>query len=1023
MYAQDHESGQLTNPGEYNDVTIEYSNKKIDFYAIDLVGSDSGTDPSKITINGDINIDVESHQSQGISLTDGKTGGAILTANGNTNVKVKGDYMAYGIVSGVKYGHTISPDGSTNKGKIELLGKENTINVYGGARAYGLIAGSAMGNSSGPEIAGDIYLGSVGSINTINVSGGDKSPIANGEYEYKFAGILAYADGIESNRAKVTVKGNTSINLDVSGWDWTDSDQLFNKTRVGVYAAKRSDILFSNADSLDILLNGNYHQYYQVGLFAGAYDAQNKITGDNSSKITVNTTNTTITSSNAGRFYGVASYGGSTIDLNTNLNLVVNDDDYCYEWVLGLEAGRQFDNMLAVDKKGGNINLTGSYSIKMPDWAVLSDMHWVAINVDSSGTEPGYTSQISVNGENATSKIHGLITAIHGGIANLNIDGKDSFIKGHIDERYKKDNGSWGNIDNNGTINLTLSNGATWYNLDYGSTDVIDRDTGKVTLNFGDGISALNSLTMNNGNLDMSSMPIDQNGSTWQRSAFQKVWMKNLSGTGNFIMDMDLANEIDDQADKDYYKEKTDQIKIDEKAEGTYKTTINFVNSGDIDPNKFYSQNWIISQADGTMTVNGNNGDDSSFTGDGMVSMWAIRFVKDGEDKLDNNDYRAGLTNKGEGKGNWYLVRTDDLTPEPKPDPEKPNPEQPDPENPAKPDPKPNPNPQLPPEIETNINIGTSASQALAYFSDLDDLRWRLGEVRYGAQSGIWAKAFTKQDRVSGSNRHGFKQDYSGINVGYDRFATVNEDYGWLVGGALRYGHADQEGFASTGSGTGDLDEYSAKLYATYMHKGGSYADFVLQAGHYEQDLSGLSNTGRSKSTASYDTFGAGASIEVGHMFTFNNGEDDRPWFNHWFVEPQAQLAYFYADGANYTTSTGLKVKQGDADFLTGRLGVVIGKKFNYGDNNELDKRYFQVALIGGIKHEFLGDQDIKYTGIDGISKTLFADDIDGTRFYYGVNADFEVSQNVRLYAQIDREEGDHYTQDYDISFGIKAAF
>ena len=397
----------------------------------------------------------------------------------------------------------------------------------------------------------------------------------------------------------------------------------------------------------------------------------------------------------------------------------------------------------------------------------------------------------------------------------------------------------------------------------------------------------------------------------------------------------------------------------------------------------------------------------------GGVSQWQALFLE-GESTTPSDD--AEWKETGIGEGDWYLVRNDsDVT-----DPD--TPEEPDNPNPDD-KPTPNPDPVLPPEVDTNLNIGTSASQALAYFADLDDLRERIGEVRYGAQSGVWAKAFTKQDRMTGSSRHGFKQEGYGINVGYDTFASVDEDGAWLVGGALRYGHADQEGYASTGRDSGDLDEYSAKLYATYMHKGGSYADFVVQAGHYEQELDGLDNTGKGTSHADYDTFGTGVSVEVGHMFTLNNGEDDRPWFNHWFIEPQAQLAYFFADGADYTTSTGLKVSQDNADFLTGRLGVVIGKKFNYGSNDELDKRYFQIALIGGIKHEFLGDQSIKYTGVDGVSRSFDADDIDGTRAYYGVNLDWQLSDDLRIYAQFDREEGEHYEKDYDVSAGIKYSF
>ena len=404
------------------------------------------------------------------------------------------------------------------------------------------------------------------------------------------------------------------------------------------------------------------------------------------------------------------------------------------------------------------------------------------------------------------------------------------------------------------------------------------------------------------------------------------------------------------------------------------------------------------------MTLTGPNGQDT-FTGRGMVSMWQVRFVPTGEeDKLDNDRESLDNTSAGKpnnGEGHWYLVRHDqEIT---------------DPDQPVDPD--------TPPEIHDNITVANSASMALAYDADLEDLRTRLGEVRYGAQDGLWAKAFAKQNRLSGSGLPGFKQEIYGLNLGLDHLVKADEESAWLFGGAFRYSDADQKGLG-VGYTTGKLQEYSGKLYATWMHDKGSYADFVLQAGRYEQKLDGFDNTGMDKSKADYGTWGFGASVEVGHMFSFGENVDDRQWFNHWFLEPQLQLSYFRAKGADYTTSTGLKVDQGDADYLTGRAGVVLGKKFNYGSINDLDKRYFQIALIGGAKHEFIGgDQDITYTGVDGDSLKVSARDIDGTRFYYGVNADWQLARDWRLYAKFEREKGNDFSEDYDVSVGFKYAF
>ena len=544
--------------------------------------------------------------------------------------------------------------------------------------------------------------------------------------------------------------------------------------------------------------------------------------------------------------------------------------------------------------------------------------------------------------------------------------------------------------DNTGAINMVFDKASVW----------------KLSAD-----SELSYLKMTNSTVDFSSwkptvVALDSGSGEVYRSLKTASW----AGNNNTLkMKIDLEKE-------NIQNVFADQFIITADATGSHIVDINIIGR-ELVPEKLHSINWLISQGEGSnMTIINRDGG-NTFSGRGMVTVWNLGFVEDGNEALletEEGRQQISTQTNGSGKGKWYLVKSEHSKPDPDPSP----------------DPSPNPNPPtppvtppLPPEVNDNITIGTSSGQAEAYQADMEDLRKRTGEIRYGAQDGGWVSVFGKKDSVKVSGTAGFKQEIYGLNIGVDRLVHADEDSAWLFGGAFRYSDADQKGLGS-GYTTGTLQEYSGKLYATWMHDKGSYADFVLQAGRYEQELEGFDNTGMDKSKADYGTWGFGASVEVGHMFSFDGGVDDRRWFNHWFVEPQLQLSYFLAKGADYTTSTGLKVDQGNADFLTGRAGFVLGKKFNYGTIDDLDRRYFQVALLGGVKHEFLGgDQTISYTGVEGAKASVRAGDIDGTRFYYGVNCDWQVTENLRLYAQASREEGDRYTKDYDISIGGKLLF
>ena len=207
----------------------------------------------------------------------------------------------------------------------------------------------------------------------------------------------------------------------------------------------------------------------------------------------------------------------------------------------------------------------------------------------------------------------------------------------------------------------------------------------------------------------------------------------------------------------------TDQLIITDKAEGAHQATIAMSGNADLD----HSADWLIQQGGQASSMSFTNPKGKNeFSGRGMVTVWGLGFVPEGDENLLETEEglkQIAANTTGTGVGNWYLIKQEYF----EPDPGQPKPDQP-----------------LPDEIVENLSIGTSATQALAYQADLDDLRTRLGEVRYGAQDGAWVKAFTKKEKIG--NGSALEQDVNGINVGLDTLVAAQEGSAWLVGGAFR---------------------------------------------------------------------------------------------------------------------------------------------------------------------------------------------------------------------------------------------
>lgn len=444
-----------------------------------------------------------------------------------------------------------------------------------------------------------------------------------------------------------------------------------------------------------------------------------------------------------------------------------------------------------------------------------------------------------------------------------------------------------------------------------------------------------------------------------------KLKIGTLSGSGHFYLRTDMEKDI------------SDSVHVTDGLSGNHAL---HVQASGAEPVKTQTASYLA------------RAEQQVGAGAGAFSLKGGRNVN-GQEMIDIGLYNYTLKTSERNNGReWYLARVG------LPDPEAPS-------NPGGGD------MPLSPTGEAEAALSGLAGHYALWYGQQTDLRKRLDEIRYGAQTGLWARGFADRARLDGFAGTSFTQNTYGGSIGYDKLVSGDETYMWMLGMQLRGARADQHVNGHWG-GHGDLTSIGGGLYSTWAHTDGWYVDAVGTIDWYTHKIRATMLDG----TRVHDdrsSYGLGASLEAGRKFDFGYSNDNR---DYWFVEPQLQLSYFWIKGGDFTASNGMKIDQEDMDSLTGRAGVVLGKKFSLGSDPN-DSRYVQPYIKAGVNHEFLGEQVVH------INNTRMDSDLAGTRVYYGAGIDWQATDSLRVYAQVEREHGEHFTREINVSAGLKWEF
>lgn len=288
----------------------------------------------------------------------------------------------------------------------------------------------------------------------------------------------------------------------------------------------------------------------------------------------------------------------------------------------------------------------------------------------------------------------------------------------------------------------------------------------------------------------------------------------------------------------------------------------------------------------------------------------------------------------------------------------------------------------------------------LAWRSGMTDMMQRMGDIRMGASDGIWARTYGGKAKYDKDHAY-TSNSFWGAQVGADHVLAS----GWHIGAAFDYNDGDA---SYRYGGSGNPKQYLGSLYGTKTFEDGQYLDIVGKFGHTQNDYSVYNADGK-KLDGKYSANGYGISLEYGKRFGSSHG----------YVEPQIQLSYSklgsddYTGSSNFAGNEKMFIHQDGMDSFIGRLGIAAGK------TTERSSYYLKASVL----HEFGGNISATYTSESNGSPTTIKQDFGDTWVELALGGTRKLGGSSLFYADITRSFGGDYEMQWKLNAGIRYAF
>lgn len=297
--------------------------------------------------------------------------------------------------------------------------------------------------------------------------------------------------------------------------------------------------------------------------------------------------------------------------------------------------------------------------------------------------------------------------------------------------------------------------------------------------------------------------------------------------------------------------------------------------------------------------------------------------------------------------------------------------------------------------VETSVNMNNVRIAEFAMRTPMqiariesNDLRKRMGDIRSSeGATGVWARY--DGGRFSGGE---FENKFNKVQVGAD---TALAAYGSRLGLSFSYtqGDADMSGISA------DTDAYSLAAYGMWFGEAGQFADVIGRVGTVDTDLAT-----RTYKT-NYDQLMLSLSGEFGWRFDLTDT---------FYAEPSAELTYTRVDGETFKANSNT-LGIDDYDSMVGRIGATAGLNCSQGRGG--------VYARFGVAHEFMGDG--RFTAVNAAGTAADPIEVDGkdTWVEYAVGANFNITKQTYVWADLERTSGAEVDEDWRATIGVRHAF